>query len=73
VLLSFSLFFRSKKKLCAIYGKWTECLYTVDHVTFDAHTKSDKKSSDEKKDSKRVLNVWSAFKITRVPPPLGAR
>ncbi|XP_056276820.1 oxysterol-binding protein-related protein 1 isoform X2 [Pseudoliparis swirei] len=44
---------KSKKKLCAIYGKWTECLYTVDHVTFDAHTKSDKKSSDEKKDSKR--------------------
>uniref|UniRef100_A0A672H9U7 Oxysterol-binding protein n=1 Tax=Salarias fasciatus TaxID=181472 RepID=A0A672H9U7_SALFA len=21
---------KSKKKLCAIYGKWTECLYTVD-------------------------------------------
>ncbi|XP_034412302.1 oxysterol-binding protein-related protein 1-like [Cyclopterus lumpus] len=44
---------KSKKKLCAIYGKWTESLYTVDHVTFDAHKKSDKKSSDEKKDNKR--------------------
>ncbi|XP_068427098.1 oxysterol-binding protein-related protein 1-like [Clinocottus analis] len=40
---------KSKKKLCAIYGKWTESLYTVDHITFDAH----KKNSDEKKDNKR--------------------
>uniref|UniRef100_A0A8C8JY43 Oxysterol-binding protein n=1 Tax=Oncorhynchus tshawytscha TaxID=74940 RepID=A0A8C8JY43_ONCTS len=36
---------KSKKKLCAIYGKWTECLYTVDAATFDAH----KKNSEEKK------------------------
>uniref|UniRef100_A0A8C7KHY4 Oxysterol-binding protein n=1 Tax=Oncorhynchus kisutch TaxID=8019 RepID=A0A8C7KHY4_ONCKI len=40
---------KSKKKLCAIYGKWTECLYTVDADTFDAHKKSDKKNSEEKK------------------------
>uniref|UniRef100_A0A8C7W972 Oxysterol-binding protein n=1 Tax=Oncorhynchus mykiss TaxID=8022 RepID=A0A8C7W972_ONCMY len=40
---------KSKKKLCAIYGKWTECLYTVDAATFDAHKKSDKKNSEEKK------------------------
>ncbi|XP_061878640.1 oxysterol-binding protein-related protein 1-like isoform X2 [Entelurus aequoreus] len=44
---------KSKKKLCAIYGKWTECLYTVDHAAFDAHKKSDKKSLEEKKASKR--------------------
>ncbi|XP_062260025.1 oxysterol-binding protein-related protein 1-like isoform X2 [Platichthys flesus] len=44
---------KSKKKLCAIYGKWTECLYTVDPATFDAHKKSDKKNSDDKKASKR--------------------
>ncbi|XP_067330592.1 oxysterol-binding protein-related protein 1-like isoform X2 [Channa argus] len=44
---------KSKKKLCAIYGKWTECLYTVDPATFDAHKKSDKKNSDEKKGSKQ--------------------
>ncbi|XP_026168984.1 oxysterol-binding protein-related protein 1-like isoform X2 [Mastacembelus armatus] len=44
---------KSKKKLCAIYGKWTECLYTVDPATFDTHKKSDKKSSDDKKGSKQ--------------------
>ncbi|XP_018532081.1 oxysterol-binding protein-related protein 1 isoform X1 [Lates calcarifer] len=44
---------KSKKKLCAIYGKWTECLYTVDPATFDAHKKSDKKNSDDKKGSKQ--------------------
>ncbi|XP_035025880.1 oxysterol-binding protein-related protein 1 isoform X1 [Hippoglossus stenolepis] len=44
---------KSKKKLCAIYGKWTECLYTVDPATFDAHKKSDRKNSDDKKASKR--------------------
>nr|XP_046265225.1 oxysterol-binding protein-related protein 1-like isoform X2 [Scatophagus argus] len=44
---------KSKKKLCAIYGKWTECLYTVDSATFDAHKKTDKKNSDEKKGNKQ--------------------
>ncbi|KAK1797338.1 hypothetical protein P4O66_008709 [Electrophorus voltai] len=42
---------RSKKKLCAIYGKWTECLYTVDPTSFDLHKKADKK--EEKKGSKQ--------------------
>ncbi|XP_028282760.1 oxysterol-binding protein-related protein 2-like isoform X2 [Parambassis ranga] len=44
---------KSKKKLCAIYGKWTECLYTVDSATFEAHKKSDKKNSDDKKGNKQ--------------------
>nr|XP_043896034.1 oxysterol-binding protein-related protein 1-like isoform X2 [Solea senegalensis] len=44
---------KSKKKLCAIYGKWTECLYTVDTVSFDTYKKSDKKNSDDKNGSKR--------------------
>ncbi|CAN9502835.1 unnamed protein product [Ophioblennius macclurei] len=44
---------KSKKKLCAIYGKWTECLYTVDSAAFDAHKKSDKKNSDDKKGNKQ--------------------
>ncbi|XP_039999895.1 oxysterol-binding protein-related protein 1-like isoform X2 [Xiphias gladius] len=44
---------KSKRKVCAMYGKWTECLYTVDPTTFDAHKKSDRKNSDEKKGSKR--------------------
>ncbi|XP_069548131.1 oxysterol-binding protein-related protein 2-like isoform X1 [Brachyistius frenatus] len=44
---------KSKKKLCAIYGKWTECLYTVDSATFEAHKKAEKKTSDDKKGSKQ--------------------
>ncbi|XP_053186704.1 oxysterol-binding protein-related protein 1-like [Scomber japonicus] len=44
---------KSKKKLCAMYGKWTECLYTVDAATFDAHKKTDRKNSEDKKGSKR--------------------
>ena len=49
----------SKKKICAIYGKWTECLYTVDPATFDLHKKADKKSTEEKKGSKQVCG-WVA-------------
>ncbi|CAJ1072335.1 oxysterol-binding protein-related protein 1-like isoform X1 [Xyrichtys novacula] len=44
---------KSKKKLCAIYGKWTECLYAVDPATFEAHKKTDKKNPDDKKGSKQ--------------------
>uniref|UniRef100_A0A8C6PEP1 Oxysterol-binding protein n=1 Tax=Nothobranchius furzeri TaxID=105023 RepID=A0A8C6PEP1_NOTFU len=41
------IFDKSKKKLCALYGKWTECLYVVDPAAFEAHKKSDKKSVDQ--------------------------
>ncbi|XP_036378061.1 oxysterol-binding protein-related protein 1 isoform X1 [Megalops cyprinoides] len=40
---------KNRKKLCALYGKWTECLYIVDPASFDAHKKSDKKNAEEKK------------------------
>ncbi|XP_024921315.1 oxysterol-binding protein-related protein 1 [Cynoglossus semilaevis] len=43
---------KSKKKLCALYGKWTECLYVVDPAAFEAHKKSDKKGAAEKKGNK---------------------
>uniref|UniRef100_A0A3Q2NN75 Oxysterol-binding protein n=1 Tax=Fundulus heteroclitus TaxID=8078 RepID=A0A3Q2NN75_FUNHE len=43
---------KSKKKLCALYGKWTECLYVVDPAAFEAHKKNDKKGAEEKKASK---------------------
>ncbi|KAK9518958.1 hypothetical protein VZT92_021723 [Zoarces viviparus] len=43
---------KSKKKLCALYGKWTECLYVVDPAAFEAHKKSDKKGAAEKRSSK---------------------
>ncbi|XP_068449063.1 oxysterol-binding protein-related protein 1 isoform X2 [Clinocottus analis] len=43
---------KSKKKLCALYGKWTECLYVVDPAAFEAHKKSDKKGAAEKRSSR---------------------
>uniref|UniRef100_A0A8B9LB75 Oxysterol-binding protein n=1 Tax=Astyanax mexicanus TaxID=7994 RepID=A0A8B9LB75_ASTMX len=44
---------KSKKKVCMLYGKWTECMYTVDPATFEAHKKNDKKVTEEKKSSKQ--------------------
>lgn len=35
--MPFVIFATSKKKVCALYGKWTECLHTVDPAAFDAH------------------------------------
>ncbi len=58
----------SKKKLCAIYGKWTECLYTVDSAAFDAHKKTDRKNSDEKKGNKQVFS-FTSFKVACVLSP----
>uniref|UniRef100_A0AAQ5Y768 Oxysterol-binding protein n=1 Tax=Amphiprion ocellaris TaxID=80972 RepID=A0AAQ5Y768_AMPOC len=41
---------KSKKKRRVIYGKWTECMYSVDPKVYDTYKKSDKKSgSDSKK------------------------
>ncbi|XP_053098942.1 oxysterol-binding protein-related protein 1 isoform X3 [Hemicordylus capensis] len=45
---------KSKKKLCSLYGKWTECLYNVDITTFEAYKKNDKKNTEEKKNNKQM-------------------
>ncbi|XP_073778367.1 oxysterol-binding protein-related protein 1 isoform X3 [Danio rerio] len=37
----------NKKKVCALYGKWTECLYSVDPAAFEAHRKSDVKRPEK--------------------------
>ncbi|KAG7455198.1 hypothetical protein MATL_G00254010 [Megalops atlanticus] len=57
---------KSKKKLLAIYGKWTECLYTVDPATYDAQKKTDKKNPEEKKSSKPAAPDEEAEEM---PPP----
>ncbi|TRY94399.1 hypothetical protein DNTS_027940 [Danionella cerebrum] len=44
---------KSKKKVCMLYGKWTECMYIVDPAAFETHKKNDKKASEEKKSSKQ--------------------
>ncbi|KAM7412321.1 hypothetical protein PAMA_022005 [Pampus argenteus] len=39
---------KSKKKLCIIYGKWTECMWSVDPQAYEAHKKSEKKGDNKK-------------------------
>ncbi|XP_061588327.1 oxysterol-binding protein-related protein 1-like [Cololabis saira] len=60
---------KSKKKLCAIYGKWTECLYVVDTAAFDAHKKTDKKNSEEKKSNKEQSQSSVDEEPEEMPPP----
>ncbi|XP_061594008.1 oxysterol-binding protein-related protein 1 isoform X2 [Cololabis saira] len=48
---------KSKKKVCALYGKWTECLYVVNPAAFESHKKHDKKGAEEKKASKADCGV----------------
>uniref|UniRef100_A0A8C4ZWM0 Oxysterol-binding protein n=1 Tax=Gadus morhua TaxID=8049 RepID=A0A8C4ZWM0_GADMO len=42
---------KSKRKVSALYGKWTECLYTVEPAAFDAHRR---KGAAVKMDSKQA-------------------
>ncbi|XP_056588215.1 oxysterol-binding protein-related protein 2-like isoform X2 [Triplophysa dalaica] len=43
---------KSKKKRCVIYGKWTECMWSVDPQVYDAHRKLDKKGTTDTKKQK---------------------
>ncbi|KAM6918580.1 oxysterol-binding protein-related protein 1-like [Xenentodon cancila] len=60
---------KSKKKLCAIYGKWTECLYVVDTAAFDAYKKTDKKNSEEKKSNNKQSQSSVDEEPEEMPPP----
>uniref|UniRef100_A0A671M2Q8 Oxysterol-binding protein n=1 Tax=Sinocyclocheilus anshuiensis TaxID=1608454 RepID=A0A671M2Q8_9TELE len=55
---------KSKRKICALYGKWTECLHSVDPAIFDAHRKSDTKCSE--KDRKGSTQVTAEIMITNI-------
>ncbi|CAB1331367.1 unnamed protein product [Coregonus sp. 'balchen'] len=44
---------KSKKKVCSLYGKWTECMYIVDYAALEAHKRSGKGTA-KKKSSKPV-------------------
>ncbi|XP_061539610.1 LOW QUALITY PROTEIN: oxysterol-binding protein-related protein 1 [Phycodurus eques] len=44
---------KSKKKLCALYGKWTECLYVIDPAALETHRKSDRKGVQGKNTSRK--------------------
>ncbi|KTF73287.1 hypothetical protein cypCar_00045234 [Cyprinus carpio] len=59
---------KGKRKICALYGKWTECLYSVDPATFDAHRKSDtKRSVKDRKGSTQSNNADE--EPDEMPPP----
>ncbi|KAK2851138.1 hypothetical protein Q5P01_007414 [Channa striata] len=40
---------KNKKKLCVIYGKWTECIWSVDPQAYETHKKSEKKDNKKQK------------------------
>lgn len=44
---------KSKKKRRVLYGKWTECMYSIDPKVYDAHKKSEKKTAAESKKLKK--------------------
>lgn len=39
----------SKRKLCVIYGKWTECLWCTDPTTYETYKKNEKRGGEQKK------------------------
>uniref|UniRef100_A0A8C7PR72 Oxysterol-binding protein n=1 Tax=Oncorhynchus mykiss TaxID=8022 RepID=A0A8C7PR72_ONCMY len=39
---------KSKKKVCSLYGKWTECMYIVDSAALEAHKRSGKRAEENK-------------------------
>ncbi|KAI3357483.1 hypothetical protein L3Q82_015891 [Scortum barcoo] len=43
----------SKKKRRVLYGKWTECIYSVDPKVYEANKKSDKKTGGDPKKLKQ--------------------
>uniref|UniRef100_A0A8B9LT57 Oxysterol-binding protein n=1 Tax=Astyanax mexicanus TaxID=7994 RepID=A0A8B9LT57_ASTMX len=43
---------KSKKKRCVIYGKWTECMWSVDPQVYESHRKNDKKGTTDTKKQK---------------------
>uniref|UniRef100_A0A8C7KWI8 Oxysterol-binding protein n=1 Tax=Oncorhynchus kisutch TaxID=8019 RepID=A0A8C7KWI8_ONCKI len=46
---------KSKKKHCVIYGKWTECMWSVDPQTYEANKKAEKKGDSKKPKSQVSL------------------
>ncbi|CAB1329471.1 unnamed protein product [Coregonus sp. 'balchen'] len=42
---------KSKNKLCVIYGKWTECIWSVDPQTYESNKKAEKKGDSKKQKS----------------------
>uniref|UniRef100_A0A8C9SR25 Oxysterol-binding protein n=1 Tax=Scleropages formosus TaxID=113540 RepID=A0A8C9SR25_SCLFO len=44
---------KSKKKRCVIYGKWTECMWSVDPQVYEVNRKTEKKGAADTKKQKQ--------------------
>ncbi|XP_077469626.1 oxysterol-binding protein-related protein 2-like [Stigmatopora argus] len=40
---------KSKKKVCVIYGKWTECMWSVDPQSYEVYKRTEKKGDKKNK------------------------
>lgn len=47
----------SKKKLFMIYGKWTECLWGIDPVTYESFRKQERRGDSLRK----TKPVWGCY------------
>lgn len=56
----FLCLWNSKKKRRVIYGKWTECMYSVDPRVYETYRKSDKRAAGE---SKKLQTVSRAQRV----------
>ncbi|XP_035378482.1 oxysterol-binding protein-related protein 2b isoform X1 [Electrophorus electricus] len=43
---------KCKKKRCVIYGKWTECMWSVDPQVYESHRKNDRKGAADSRKQK---------------------
>nr|XP_023689919.1 oxysterol-binding protein-related protein 2-like [Paramormyrops kingsleyae]XP_023689921.1 oxysterol-binding protein-related protein 2-like [Paramormyrops kingsleyae] len=48
---------KSKKRRCVIYGKWTECLWSVDPQAFEAYKKAERKGDTKKQKQEEVAGA----------------
>ncbi|KAF0036786.1 hypothetical protein F2P81_012098 [Scophthalmus maximus] len=51
---------KSKKKHCVIYGKWTECMWSVDPQAYETHKKSEKKGDNKKHKNFQLFVFFSS-------------
>lgn len=54
----------SKKKHCIIYGKWTECLWSVDPQAYEAHKKLEKKGDKKLKNVRKPLTIIAILNLS---------
>lgn len=69
-MICLSLSLSSKKKHCVIYGKWTECMWSVDPQSYEAHKKSERKGDNKKhknvRTSLKTCDTCSFFNLKRL-------